>query len=204
MATFDKYDDIIDSRDVIARIEELREELETAMADQGGGCETFEEWRAAVLDTGVNEPYFEECTELAALQALADEASGYAADWRYGETLIRDSYFKDYAMELAEEIAIHRNLAKDEGLRTVEIDLSGGIECPRLGTSAVFKMPLCSAVPCRIGGAGLRDDAGADGALGEMLDDVSGDADIVIEPAGFFEELDAGLSRGLSLGVHCV
>ena len=110
MATFDKYDDIIDSRDVIARIEELREELETAMADQGGGCETFEEWRAAVLDTGVNEPYFEECTELAALQALADEASGYAADWRHGEALIRDSYFKDYAMELAEDIgAINRD-----------------------------------------------------------------------------------------------
>jgi hypothetical protein len=41
---------------------------------------------------------------LKALQALADEASGYAPDWQYGEALIRDSYFTEYAQELAEDI----------------------------------------------------------------------------------------------------
>ena len=39
-----------------------------------------------------------------AMGALAEQAEGYAADWQYGEQLIRDSYFKDYAMELAEDI----------------------------------------------------------------------------------------------------
>ncbi len=69
--------DVIDSRDVIARIEELEADEERDEAD--------------------NE-------ELAALKALADEAAGYAADWEHGETLIRDSYFKEYAMELADDI----------------------------------------------------------------------------------------------------
>jgi len=33
-----------------------------------------------------------------------EEISGYSADWEYGTTLIRDSYFKEYAQDLAEEI----------------------------------------------------------------------------------------------------
>lgn len=40
--------------------------------------------------------------ELAALKALEEEASG-SPDWRYGETLIRESYFETYAQELAED-----------------------------------------------------------------------------------------------------
>ena len=70
--------DYIDSRDVIARIDYLRE-IE------------------AELDSDERE-------ELTALVALAEEASGYAEDWRYGATLIRDSYFEEYARELAEDI----------------------------------------------------------------------------------------------------
>jgi antirestriction protein len=71
------YADIIDSREVIERIEELESD-----------CEITED----------------EAVELAALRALAAEAEQYAADWRYGEALIRDSYFVTYAQELAEEI----------------------------------------------------------------------------------------------------
>jgi hypothetical protein len=37
-----------------------------------------------------------------ALEALAEEAEG-SPDWQYGETLIRDSYFEEYAEELAED-----------------------------------------------------------------------------------------------------
>ena len=66
--------DIIDSRDVIERINELEDSLDS-----------------------------DEAAELAALRALAEEASDYAPDWEYGEALIRDSYFKDYAQELAED-----------------------------------------------------------------------------------------------------
>lgn len=76
--------DVIDSRDVIARIEELENEL--CPSDESDGTDNAER------------------EELATLVALADEASDYADDWQYGETLIRDSYFEDYAQELAEDI----------------------------------------------------------------------------------------------------
>ena len=74
--------DVIDSRDVIARIEELENDRD----DENVGLLEIE------------------VAELEALTALADEASDYAPDWQYGATLIRDSYFEDYAQELAEDI----------------------------------------------------------------------------------------------------
>lgn len=72
------YEDVIDSREIIERIEDLESDEES-------------------LDE-------EERDELKALREFAEEASGYAPDWQYGATLIRDTYFKDYAMELAEDI----------------------------------------------------------------------------------------------------
>ena len=75
MPNVDNSEDILDSWDIIERIDEL------VSADQ--------------LDD-------EESLELEALKNLADEASG-SPDWKYGETLIRDSYFEDYAQELAED-----------------------------------------------------------------------------------------------------
>lgn len=74
----DKYEDVIDSRDVIERIEEL---------------------------SGQDEPLDEDETEeLAALRALQEEAEGYSEDWKHGATLIRDSYFETYAQELADDV----------------------------------------------------------------------------------------------------
>jgi len=74
--------DVIDSRDIIDRIDYL--ESEENRTD-------------------------EEETELKALQELAEEASG-SPDWTHGETLIRDSYFEDYARELADDIgAVDKN-----------------------------------------------------------------------------------------------
>ena len=73
-------DDVIDSREIIERIEEL----ETDLAD---GAYSDAEDRAA------------DEAELKALKALAEEASG-CSDWKYGETLIRGSYFEEYTEEL--------------------------------------------------------------------------------------------------------
>jgi hypothetical protein len=86
--SIDNSDDVIDSRDVIARIEELTDER-TAHIEAG----TRDEWDDS-----------DECLELEKLEHLAEEASGYAADWQHGETLIRDSYFETYAREMAEDI----------------------------------------------------------------------------------------------------
>lgn len=71
--------DVMDSRDVIERIEELEAEKE---------AEDFPE---------------DDAEELAKLLKLRDEAEG-SPDWEYGETLVADSYFKEYAEQLAEDI----------------------------------------------------------------------------------------------------
>lgn len=78
--SIDNYSDIINLRDVIARVEELEESTDA-----------------------------EELEELKMLQDLLSELAGRGGDkqWRgdwYPLTLIRDSYFKDYAQELTDDI----------------------------------------------------------------------------------------------------
>lgn len=81
-------DDIIDVRDVIERVEELRD------------LEERDEMEAEELRT---------------LTGLLDELKGYGGDeqWEgdwYPLTMIHDSYFEEYARELADDIgAIDRN-----------------------------------------------------------------------------------------------
>ena len=70
-------DDIVDSRDVIARIEDLESDEDRDKDEQD---------------------------ELDALIALRDEAAGYAPDWEFGEALIKDSYFEAYTEQLADDI----------------------------------------------------------------------------------------------------
>jgi len=69
-------EDIIDSRDIIERID--------------------------YLDTNYNDLDDVEKLELVKLRKVAEQAEGYG-DWEYGEGLIRDSYFETYAQELAED-----------------------------------------------------------------------------------------------------
>ena len=124
-------DDVIDSRDVIARIEALQEERqdlldqidtdETAIDDFDDGDDShvhpipgmtvtieslhrYAEASAAALVKWDDENK----QELDALLALQDEASG-SPDWQYGEGLIRHSYFKDYAQDLAEDCGLLEN-----------------------------------------------------------------------------------------------
>lgn len=91
-------DNVIDSRDVMERIAELtgeREALEAELeeATDDGKAEriTLKEWDD------------ENGEELKALEALREEAES-CGDWRYGATLIRDSYFEQYAQELADDL----------------------------------------------------------------------------------------------------
>jgi hypothetical protein len=77
-----KFDDLIDIRDVIARVEELRD---------------------------IDQPDVDELRELASLNDFLEECKGnggdeqWEGDW-YPVTCIRDSYFENYAQELAEDI----------------------------------------------------------------------------------------------------
>lgn len=82
MSEISNRDDIIDSRDVIARIEELESEFEAELEE---------------------DPKAEPSDELDILRKLAQQCEGYG-DWRHGEALIRESHFEDYAQQLAEDI----------------------------------------------------------------------------------------------------
>ena len=85
-------DDYIDSRDVIKAIEELESECDDLYPDGwDDDTEESDDDSAGALP------------ELRDLLALQDEADG-SPDWQHGETLIRDSYFEDYAQQLAEDI----------------------------------------------------------------------------------------------------
>ena len=118
-------DDLIDSRDIIKRISELEDEREAltdaiseaqeranANPSQGGQDETptedaLEKTKAALIEWDT-----EEGAELKTLQDLADQAEGYADNWKHGASLIRDSYFETYAQDLAEDIgAVPRDVA---------------------------------------------------------------------------------------------
>ena len=71
-------DDIIDSRDVIKRIEWLE------------------------IDPDNNDD--DEKEELEILQAFAEEGSAYISDWDHGATLIAEDHFEKYAEQYAEDV----------------------------------------------------------------------------------------------------
>jgi hypothetical protein len=107
-----KSADVFDSRDFIERLEELeaeRDAFEVKCRECGGLMDVPGEACPSGYD-GL--PHLPEMTwaeenpadaeELATLAAFAEDASG-CSDWTHGEGFIRDSYFEDYARELAED-----------------------------------------------------------------------------------------------------
>jgi hypothetical protein len=100
---FSNSDDVIDSRDIIERIEYLS--VYDYQVCPECGCTEGD-----VHNDGCSEPEpvdnltEEDKEELATLDTLQDQCEGYASDWKNGATLIRDSYFKEYTMHLAEDL----------------------------------------------------------------------------------------------------
>jgi antirestriction protein len=93
--TVDLTADTIDIRDIIERIEELANDLTTYSAEAFAHPELVEEHAAL-------------CAIMAELAGNGGDEQ-WEGDW-YPLTLIRESYFKDYAQELAEDIgAVHKN-----------------------------------------------------------------------------------------------
>lgn len=115
----DNNQDIIDSRDIIERINDLEGELQDRHTEEreawasdvhaDGGADTdqgpeptedFEEWLKEQHDANDDD-----ATELLTLRVLVEEIDNNAGDnARDGVGLIRDSYFEDYAREMAEDI----------------------------------------------------------------------------------------------------
>lgn len=116
---------VLDSRDIIERIEYLESEREGLTDEVDKAREVLDDLDgddfaevsafAAAVDEARRElataqanvkdwDESDEGQELAKLKAFAEEAEGYAEDWRYGATLIHEDYFEDYARELAEDL----------------------------------------------------------------------------------------------------
>lgn len=92
--------DIINSRDMEKIIDEL-EDIEGAAKDEDEPGEPLTEEQAEVLK---------------ALRAVRDECG---SEWRHGVTYIRESYWKEYAQELADDIGA---IPKDTGWPVSYID----------------------------------------------------------------------------------
>lgn len=104
-------DDTIDSRDVIARIEELEAERESlqeayneAVSEHNESTDDTEEEdlkdkRDCALTELEDFDESDEGIELEELKALAAECEGYS-DWQHGETLIKHDYFVKYIEKL--------------------------------------------------------------------------------------------------------
>ncbi|UTU07719.1 hypothetical protein CcrC1_gp528 [Caulobacter phage C1] len=92
-------DQTIDSRDVIKRVDELQAAFDDAEIDPDQVLADDE------LDLGKDaEEIRDAAQELKALKDFAEEGENYAADWTSGETLIRESYFVEYAEQLCKDI----------------------------------------------------------------------------------------------------
>lgn len=90
-------DSTIYSLDVIARIEELKADIDILTTDIGDNQapDDFVSEREDLEDAR---------EDLRKLEAFADQAAGSASDWNYGETAIHSDHFTDYAEELVRDI----------------------------------------------------------------------------------------------------
>lgn len=100
-------ENIVDSRGIISRIEELEEMKEGYILNESAIPEEESPSWGEVADkqNDVESKWDEtdEGIELKALLNVQEQAEGYS-DWHHGETLIRDSYFEEYAEELATDL----------------------------------------------------------------------------------------------------
>ena len=93
--------DTFDSRQIIERIEEIENDHVNDDGDIVFDIEAEDDYERFMAE--------DDKAEYAKLKAIEEECEGYP-DWQYGTTFIRDSFFEDYARELAEDIgAIDRD-----------------------------------------------------------------------------------------------
>ena len=124
----DNNDNIIDSRDVIKRYNDLKDEKDDLVLAVANWHEEHDEEHDELLNTQV--PLTEEeddrrnvltdelatlqealddweddnADELKVLEKLNEEGESNTSEWVHGVTMIRESHWKEYAQELAEDI----------------------------------------------------------------------------------------------------
>lgn len=139
--------DVIDTRDLIARIEELEQELsfdywEDEIVAHFSWSESekenaTEETKADALKAWLDHKQMQdELEELTKLKAFASEVEGYCDDYIHGEALIHEDYFEEYARQLAEDIGA---ISKDAAWPNNHIDWEAAAEALKMDyTTAEF------------------------------------------------------------------
>ncbi len=100
-ATISNDDNRIDAGDVIARLEALKKSQQEIEAE----LETLKRPASNDVNTRIEtlkENQQDIAAELEALESLVEETRAYT-EWRKDTVLIRDSYFTDYAQDLAKK-----------------------------------------------------------------------------------------------------
>lgn len=106
-------DDIIDSRDVEKRIEELESlrddwqtdnELPDYIPTETTTNDSIYAWTGLQFEKWAEWEDSDDGQELKNLESLRDDLEGYCPDWRHGVTLIRESYFVEYSKNYIIEI----------------------------------------------------------------------------------------------------
>ncbi len=110
MRDIDNNQDILDSRDIIEHLEELESDLSILQDDLDENSDELKS--SAVEEIEYQIETLE--SEIEPLRDLVSEASA-SPDWAHGETLIRDSYFQEYAQELAEDCGLVDNTSRWPG-----------------------------------------------------------------------------------------
>lgn len=100
MREINNSQDVMDSRDMMKQLEEWESERE-ALVDAVNEAETDDDRKAAQDE--LDEWDADYGDDYKALKEFCEEAEGYASYWKYGEAVIRDTYFTDYAEELAND-----------------------------------------------------------------------------------------------------
>ncbi|AXQ69055.1 hypothetical protein HOU02_gp154 [Caulobacter phage CcrBL9] len=110
-ADFSNRDDTIDTRQIVERVEVLRSALETAGVETGdlAALEALDE-EEAVTDQDQRETFNEIREEYLILARMVEEGANYGEDWTFGATLVRESYFTEFAQEECESLGY---IAKD-------------------------------------------------------------------------------------------
>lgn len=110
--------DYVSGSDVVARIEDLKDDrdlwvLDKMLGDEDAPIELVTYWEGRWADE-----FPDEAAELKELQEFHEEATGYSGD---GDdyTAIADSYFEEYAQQLAEDIGA---IKSDAGWPLMHID----------------------------------------------------------------------------------
>lgn len=99
--TFD-HQDIIDSRDIQERIDELEGEFEGYLSDLEDANPDSED--EIVAEDEMGRWLDENEDEYVSLMAFKEEVEQYTSEWGHGATIIADTYFEDYAEEFAYDI----------------------------------------------------------------------------------------------------